>query len=138
MPYLLLNRLLFLYVTRGFHTWRSEQYALALFPLWIRAVLSTVFGQRPGFVVTPKQRQTGIYLSLVWPQMTIIALTTLAISYGLFGLLHLGQGTVASVTVNAFWGTYNIAMLVPIVRAAVFRPPEGWRAEPPASLVARS
>ena len=43
--------------------------------------------------------------------------------------------SVASVSMNVFWAGYNIALLVPIVRAAVFRPPPGWKPEPPAYLV---
>ena len=136
-PYLALNRIMFLVVTRGIDAWRSEQYSLALFPLWIRAVVSTLFGRRPRFVVTPKQRQSGNYLRLVWPQITVIALTLAAIGYGAWALLSRGQGTWASLLTNAFWGLYNVVMLVPIVRAAVFRPPEGWKAEPPQFLMAR-
>jgi hypothetical protein len=40
------------------------------------------------------------------------------------------------VATNVFWGLYCIIMLLPIVRAAVFVPPQGWKAEPPAFLLA--
>jgi cellulose synthase (UDP-forming) len=134
IPYLALNRIMFLYVTRGIRAWRSEQYSLALFPLWIRAVFSTLLGRPPQFVVTPKLRQSGNYLRLVWPQIAVIGLTAVAIAYGLWGLAYAGRGTVTSVAMNLFWGVYNIIMLVPIVRAAVFRPPPGWKVEPPTFL----
>ncbi len=133
-PYLAVNRLMFLCATRGVRAWRSEQYSLALFPLWIRAFFGTVFGGSLKFVVTPKQRQSGNYLRLVWPQITAIAVTAAAVLYGLYSSIFEGQGTVAGVAMNVFWGSYNVAMLVPIVRAAVFRPPEGWKPEPPAFL----
>ena len=135
-PYLVLNRVMFLYVTRGINAWRSEQYSLALFPLWIKAVFSTVRGRPPEFVVTPKRRQRGHFLVLVWPQIAIIALTALAICFGLYSLVFASRGSLASVSMNVFWGAYNIAMLLPIVRAAVFRPPKGWKAQPPAFLLA--
>ncbi len=135
IPYLAINRLMFLYATRGVHAWRSEQYSLALFPLWIRAFFGTLLGRRLQFVVTPKERQGGNHLGLVWPQIAVIALTAGAILYGLYGLLFEAQGTTAGVAMNVFWGAYNVAMLVPIVRAAVFRPPEGWKPEPPAFVV---
>jgi len=135
-PYLAVNRIMYYFVSRGLNAWRSEQYSLALFPLWIRAVVSTVFGRRLEFVVTPKQRQTGTFLALVWPQIAVITLTALAIGYGLYGLVLDGRGTLASVSMNVFWGVYNIALLAPIVRAAVFRPPPGWKPEPPAHLLA--
>ena len=137
-PYLAVNRIMFYFVTRGLNAWRSEQYSLALFPLWIRAVLSTFMGRRLEFVVTPKERQSGNFLALVWPQIAAIALTLLAIGYGLYGLAFEARGTVASVTMNVFWGAYNVALLAPIVRAAVFRPPPGWKPEPPAHLLAGS
>ncbi len=136
VPYLALNRIMFLYVTREISAWRSEQYSLALFPLWIRAVFSTLVGRPPQFVVTPKLRQSGNYLVLVWPQIAVIALTALAIGYGVWGFAFAGRGTVASLATNVFWGLYGIAMLLPIVRAAVFLPPPGWKPEPPAFLLA--
>jgi cellulose synthase (UDP-forming) len=137
-PYLAVNRLMYLYVARGISVWRSEQYSLALFPLWIKAVLSTALGSRLEFVVTPKRRQSGHFLWLVWPQIAVILATALAISYGVYSLVFESRGTVASVSMNVFWGGYNVAMLLPIVRAAVFRPPEGWKPRPPAFLLARS
>ncbi len=135
LPYLALNRIMVLYVSREISARRSEQYSLALFPLWIRAVFSTLLGKTPQFVVTPKLRQSGNYLLLVWPQIAVIALTALAIGYGVWGLAFSGQGTLAGVATNVFWGLYGITMLLPIVRAAVFRPPPDWKAEPPAFLM---
>jgi len=137
-PYLAMNRAMYLYVTHGISVRRSEQYSLALFPLWIKAVLSTLARRSLAFVVTPKRRQSGNYLHLVWPQIATIALTALAIGYGCYALVFSAQGTPAGVAMNVFWGGYNIAMLLPIVRAAVFRPPEGWTPRPPAFLLTGS
>jgi cellulose synthase (UDP-forming) len=137
-PYLAMNRLLYFYVTHGIQVRRSEQFSLALFPLWIKAVLSTLTGRKLQFVVTPKRRQTGNHLRLVWPQLTVIAVTALAICYGVYALVFHSQGTPAGVAINVFWGIYGIAMLLPIVRAAVFEPPEGWAPRPPDFLLARS
>jgi len=137
-PYLAINRVMYLYVARGISVWRSEQYSLALFPLWIKAVLSTVLGRRLEFVVTPKKRQGGNYLALVWPQIVVIALTAIAICYGVYAFLYQSRGSLASLSMNVFWGAYNVAMLAPIVRAAVFRPPRGWEPRPPPFLLARS
>jgi cellulose synthase (UDP-forming) len=134
-PYLLVGRAMNYYVTRGLGAWRSEQYSLALFPLWIRAVVGTLLNRRLPFVVTPKQRQSGNFLGLVRPQIAVIVITALAIGYGGWGLATGTRGTLASVATNAFWGVYDITMLLPIVRAAVFRPPAGWAPAPPAFLV---
>ena len=82
------------------------------------------------FLVLEGARSQGI-------EMAVIALTALAIAFGLYSLLQGDRGTVASVAMNLFWGAYNIVLLTPIVRAAVFRPPENWKPAPPAFLFAR-
>jgi cellulose synthase (UDP-forming) len=137
-PYLAANRAMYLWVTHGIRAHRGEQYNLALFPLWIKAVLGTVLKRRLEFVVTPKRRQGGNYLRMVWPQAAVIALTVLASAWGVYALVTRSQGTPLGVALNIFWGGYNALMLLPIVRAAVFRPPEGWTPHPPAFLLTPS
>jgi cellulose synthase (UDP-forming) len=133
-PYLIINKLMFMYVARGMNVTRGEQYSVALFPLWIQAVSSVITGARLKFVVTPKQRQSGNYLRLVWPQALIIGLTAVSIGYG-FLTYALGAGTdLTGVLINTLWGGYNIWMLSAIVRAAVYRPPDDWDPRPPAFL----
>jgi cellulose synthase (UDP-forming) len=133
-PYLIINKLMFLFIARGLNVTRSEQYSMALFPLWIRAVLSVVTGTRLKFVVTPKQRQSGNFLRLVWPQALLIGLTVASIGYGF--LLYAIDGVVDlnGVLINVLWGGYNVWMLSAIVRAAVYRPPDDWDPQPPAFL----
>ena len=134
VPFLLLNKLMFRYVAWGLSIWRGEQYSLALFPLWIQAVVSVLAGAKLKFVVTSKQRQTGNYLHLIRPQLLIVWLTALAIGYGLFSVVVGWNLQVGGTLVNIFWGCYNIVMLSAIVRAAVYKPPAGWEARSPAFL----
>jgi cellulose synthase (UDP-forming) len=101
-------------------------------------VLSTILGRRLEFIVTPKRRQSGRFLTLVWPQIAVIALTTIAICSGVYSLASGARGSLTSVSMNVFWGAYNIFMLAPIVRAAVLRPPEGWKPKLPPLLLAGS
>jgi cellulose synthase (UDP-forming) len=128
IPYLVANQLVFIVVGWGLPTWRGQQYSLALFPLWIKAVVSAVanvyFGRKLGFVVTPKARQNGVYLGLVRPQLVAIMLLNIAIVWGL-GRLTLGltrHGVPILVTV--FWSCYDLLMLSVILRAATYRPRE--------------
>ncbi len=136
IPFLLMNRILFYYIAQGISVFRGEQYSLALFPLWIQAVVSVFTGRRLKFVVTPKQQRGGTYFRLIWPQFLVILLTAFSI---LFGIAALSRGWVdyqaGGVAINIFWGCYNIVMLWTIVRAAVYRPPAGWEARPPAFLL---
>ena len=132
VPFLLLNRVVFLVAAGDLSIWRNEQYNLALFPLWIRAVISVVMRRKLSFVVTAKHRQTGSYLHLVWPQLLMITLTVCGILFAGISLLH-GSGNVFSVgyLINASWGIYNCVMLFAIVRAAVYQPPAGWTYKAP-------
>jgi cellulose synthase (UDP-forming) len=124
-PAFIVNRLTFLMVTWGIparEVWRSEQYAIALFPLFIQAVLS-VFTKRPiDFKVTPKQRQSGIYLNLVIPQLIVSILTILGL---LWCLMRLAMGTLTDLPLyaaNAGWAIYNLLLLSVIIRAAIWQP----------------
>jgi cellulose synthase (UDP-forming) len=134
IPYLIMNKLLFMFVASGMSVFRGEQYNLALFPLWIQAVMSVFLGIKPKFVVTPKQRQTGNYLRLVWPQLLVIGLTALAIFFGLYSWFVGKEINTGGVFINTFWSTYNIFMLFSIVKAALYKPPADWKPSPPEFL----
>ncbi|MBE9001737.1 glycosyltransferase [Nostoc sp. LEGE 12447] len=126
-PAFIINRLTFLAATWGIpatEVWRSEQYAIALFPLLIQAVWSVFTGQKLNFQVTPKQRQSGIYLRLVWPQLVIFVLTILGILWSLyrFAIGHLNNPLVH--LINSAWAIYNLLLLSAIIRASVWQPPK--------------
>jgi len=139
VPYLLMNQLLFLVVGWGMKTWRGQQYSLALFPLWIRAVISAVNnvyrGKKLGFVVTPKTRQGGVHLSLV--RLQIIAMLLL-IAASIYGLVRLTLGLTEEgvpILINVFWVTYNLLMLSVVLDAATYQPPQEVEGEPTSGSV---
>ncbi|WP_414515869.1 glycosyltransferase [Nostoc sp. PCC 9305] len=126
-PAFIINRLTFLTATWGIparEVWRSEQYAIALFPLLIQAVWSVLTGQKLNFQVTPKQRQSGIYLRLVWPQLVVFILTILGMLWSLyqFAIGHLNNPDVH--LLNGAWAIYNLLLLWAIIRASVWQPPK--------------
>ncbi|MEH2376491.1 glycosyltransferase [Nostoc sp.] len=127
LPAFIINRLTFLTAAWGIpprELWRTEQYAIALFPLFIQAVLSVLFGSKIKFQVTPKQRQSGVYLQLIWPQLLIFVLTILGISWSLyrFAINHLNNPWVY--LINGAWAIYNLLLLWAIIRASVWQPPK--------------
>lgn len=134
LPFIILSNFLHAYVTHGLYVRRSEEYSLALFPLWIQAVLSVLSGMQLKFAVTPKERQSGNYLKLVWAQTLIVVLTVLASIYGLISLWQGWNPNVYGVLINVFWGAYNIYPLSRIIRAAVYVPPADWQPRPPGFL----
>jgi cellulose synthase (UDP-forming) len=121
IPYLLLNKLIFTFVALGMEVRRGEQYSLALFPLWIQAVITVFSGEKLTFKVTPKTRQSGVFLNLIKPQLTIIVLLVAGVLYALFSLAVGWRHDTIGVVVNIFWAGYDILMLSVIVKAAVYR-----------------
>jgi cellulose synthase (UDP-forming) len=124
-PAFIINRLTFLAATWGIpasEVWRSEQYAIALFPLLIQAVWSVFTGQKINFQVTPKQRQSGIYLRMVWPQLVVFALTILGMMWSLyrFAIGHLHNPWIH--LLNSVWAVYNLLLVWAIIRASVWQP----------------
>jgi len=97
-------------------------------------VVSVLLGVKPAFNVTSKQRRSGNYLGLVWPQLLIVCATVLAVVYGSVVLALGGPRSPAATWVGVFWGGYNVLMLSAIVRAAVYKPPDAWQARPPLFL----
>ena len=125
LPYLAVNQLFFAAVGWGIPTWRGQQYSLALFPVWITAVVSATrnvfFGTRLSFAVTSKMRVAGADAGSVWPQLAAIVILVISALVGLGRLaLGLSEDGVAIVT-NVAWTCYNLAILSVIVDALVRR-----------------
>ncbi|MEM9216326.1 MAG: glycosyltransferase [Cyanobacteria bacterium P01_F01_bin.150] len=127
IPAFILNRLTFIAAGWGIpmkELWRSEQYAIALFPLFIQAVWSVFTGKDIKFKVTPKQRQSGMYLHLIWPQIVITILTFLGIFWCIY---RFSFGTLENpiiYLINSGWAIYNVVLLSIIIRAAMWQPQE--------------
>lgn len=128
LPYLVVNQLVFLVVGWGRPTWRGQQYSMALFPLWIKAITSVVgnvyVGKPLGFVVTPKTRQDGgVSWWLAWPQLAAMGLLIVASVVGVLRLVFGYFGDVPGTLVNLFWVGYDLVMLSVVLEALSYRPP---------------
>jgi cellulose synthase (UDP-forming) len=76
-----------------------------------------------GFVVTPKSRQSGVFLNLVRPQLIMMGLIVLSVVYGSVRLALGTTDDVAGFLVNVFWSCYNLVMLSVVIVAATYAPP---------------
>jgi hypothetical protein len=73
--------------------------------------------------VTPKERQAGYHLHLVWPHIAIIALTIGSAAYAAAAWwMDIGDYTLVGLIANVLWGTSNILALALPVRAALYSP----------------
>jgi cellulose synthase (UDP-forming) len=143
IPYLVVNQLLFVVFGWGINTWRGQQNSVAMWPIWVTALVTSVrnvyFGTPLGFVVTPKTRlHGGALLSrmrLVRPQLVSMVVLICA---ALWGLLRLSLGLsvdAVAVLVNVGWIVYDLAMLSAVLDAATFEyGSSSETGEPPAAL----
>lgn len=124
-PAFVVNRLTFMAATWGIsaqEVWRSEQYAISLFPLFIQAVWSVLTKRPIKFQVTPKQRQSGVYLRLVLPQLFVFGLTLLGMTWSLIRFVMGDLENPWIHLLNSGWALYNLALLWSVIRAAVWQP----------------
>ena len=126
VPYLVVNQVFFMVVGWGIPTWRGQQYSMALFPLWIKASITAAssvwFGRKLGFIVTPKTRQSGAELRLIWPQLLAMVCLIIAMIVGL-GKLALGLSSDGvPILINVGWAAYDLVVLSAVLDAATYRP----------------
>ncbi len=122
-PFLVTTELGMLFALWGFSMTKSKYSYLAFFPVNLRALWTVMRGQKICFPVTPKVRQDGAHLHLVWPQILVMLLTMAGVVYGwsayLTGSLLYGFD---GLFLNTFWGAVNVMAMLGIVSAAVWKP----------------
>lgn len=125
IPFMIANQLLFFVVSKGISTWRGQQYSLALFPIWLKAVTSAimnVFFHRPlGFVVTPKTRQEGgSQWRLIKYQIIVSIILVVAMGVGITRLV-LGIGEPIGTFVNVAWVVWDLGLMSILISAVQYR-----------------
>ncbi len=124
LPFLLISELAFLVGTWGVSGYKGKVSYLASFPISLRALRAVLRNQQIKFPVTPKLRQEGSFVSLVWPQLAIIAATIFAFGWAVVRYLNGSPDfTTGGLIANGFWASYNVAAMSIMVRAAFWSPP---------------
>ncbi|HEX7892165.1 MAG TPA: glycosyltransferase [Ramlibacter sp.] len=125
LPFLLLNEIAFMVGTWGVRSWDGKASYLSFFPVNFRALWTVLRGEKIKFHVTPKDRQEGAFLHLVYPQIAIIVLTLAGLAYAAWRVFVQGhEGELPNLVVNVAWGLNNVFAMLPLVRAALWRPEE--------------
>jgi cellulose synthase (UDP-forming) len=123
LPFLVLTEIAFMVGTWGVRAWDGKASYLSFFPVNFRALWTVLRGEKIKFHVTPKDRQEGNFLHLVWPQLAVIVLTLAGLAYAAWRVFAAGHGDeLPNLVVNAAWGLNNVAAMLPLVRAAVWQP----------------
>lgn len=122
-PFLFLTELGTMLALWGISGRKAKFSYLAFFPVNLKAIWTVFRGKKISFPVTSKERQDGNFVSLVWPQLLILALTIVGVSYA-WGQFAIGNSKfdLAGLLINSFWGLNNILALTGIVLAAFWKP----------------
>lgn len=123
LPFLVANELAFLIGTWGISGYRGKVSFLGSFPLSLRAIWACLRGQQIKFPVTPKLRQEGSFVRLVWPQIAVIAVTLLAFAFASARYIAGAPGfTLGALIANGGWAFFNILAMTIMVSAAFWSP----------------
>jgi cellulose synthase (UDP-forming) len=133
LPFILLTELAFMVGTWGVDSWDGKASYLSFFPVNVRALWTVLRGEKIKFHVTPKERQEGSFLHLVYPQLTVIVLTLAGLLYAAWRVVVQGHDAeLPNLVVNVAWGLNNVFAMLPLVRAALWKPAEAPQDEPAA------
>lgn len=139
LPFLLATELAFIFGMWGVRSWEGKASYMSFFSINFRALWTVLKGEKIKFPVTPKERQEGNFLELVIPQIVVIGLTVAGIVYGAFRVFGLNQmQELQSLIVNTAWGLVNVILMLPMIRAAQWQPPEEALAAGSAQQTARA
>jgi cellulose synthase (UDP-forming) len=126
VPFLIVNQALFAIVGHGVKSWRGQQYSLALFPVWVKAVtsaFSNVYLGRPlAFAVTPKFRQDtgGLPWRLVRYQLIAACALIVAMIAGIIRMA-LGRAIVPATVIVLVWAAFDLLLLSVLFQAIRYR-----------------
>ncbi len=124
LPFLIANELAFMIGTWGVSGYKGKVSYLASFPISLQAIWTVLRGRQIKFPVTPKQRQSGNFLHLVWPQLAVLVLTLAGLAYAVVrAALGSPAYTWGGLVANGFWSLNNVAAVSIMVQAAFWRPP---------------
>jgi cellulose synthase (UDP-forming) len=123
VPFLVVNELALMFGTWGVSSYKGKNYYVSGFPISLRALWAVLRKQEITFHVTPKLRQSGFFIRLVWPQIAIVVLTLLAIIWMCVSFTMQNNGyTLGGIFANGLWSFYNIIAMLVIIRAAFWNP----------------
>ena len=123
LPFLIFHELAAMASTWGIDNRKGKMLNLAFFSLNISALWAAIIGREIKFKVTPKTRKEELFLSIVAPQIAVVALTLGAIAYAAVNLLlQESSPELGTFIVNGFWGLLNAWSMSVLIFAAFWRP----------------
>ena len=138
LPFIICTELAFMFATWGVESWSGKASFMSFFSINFTALAQVLRGEKVKFPVTPKSRQEGTFLHLVYPQIGILILTVVGLLWGVGRLLLDLPIDVSGFMINIFWGINNIALMIPMIRSAVWQPDDDQDDVAPSTAIPHS
>ena len=114
LPYIFLTVLTLRISSNYSFTFRAVAFSMGGFLIHTKAFFNIIFGQKSGFVITPKKGTSANYLYLVSPHILYICLTLVGVVFAV-----VREGITASLMSNLSWAVFNISIFIPFIAAAL-------------------
>lgn len=113
IPFFICSLFTLFRVSDGAFTFRAISFGNSLFSVQLIALFSVIFKRKIGFEVTAKKAQQGNFINLVFPHILYMVVFIISIFFALNR-----EGLNPSVATNIAWGTFNLLLFIPFIRAA--------------------
>jgi cellulose synthase (UDP-forming) len=117
LPYIFLTLYVLQRSSNDTFTFRALAFSMGSFAIHVKAVWAAARGAKSSFDVTPKKRQEGNFVGLVWPHIAYVCLAAVGAGVALWR-----EGLTASFMANLAWAVLNVAVFLPSIRAALPEP----------------
>jgi cellulose synthase (UDP-forming) len=123
LPFLIMHELAAVFGTWGINNRQGKMLNIAFFSFNLVALWTVLRRKEIKFKVTPKERSDQRHLSLVAPQICVVAITLVAASFAIASAwLYPSSADLGLLCVNLFWAGFNAHSMTVIINAALWTP----------------
>lgn len=113
IPYIFITIYILEKSTNFSFVFRGLAFSMSSFAIHILALFSSIFGLNTKFSITPKRRQGGNFIYLVFPHIVYVVLVVT----GMYVAIN-RDGFSASFITNSVWALLNVSVFIPFIYAA--------------------
>ncbi len=123
LPFLIMHELSSIFGTWGVDSRQGKMLNIAFFSFNLMALWAVLRGHEIKFHVTPKERNDQRHLSLVAPQICVVAVTIFAIIFAFLSVWNNPiNADIRLLGVNIFWAGLNAYSMTVLINAALWTP----------------
>lgn len=114
VPFIMANLYTLFIASNGSFSFRAIAFSYSSWTLQITALVSVLLRQKMAFAITPKEAQTGNFISLVYPHLIYTAAAIIGAGVAIWR-----EGVNPSVVTNIAWAIFNVIIFAPFIYSAI-------------------